>query len=194
MHSPSESKVQLRRRMRTARRDLGLYRQRQHGRAAVIQLGRTPQLQRARHIGIYWPMDGELDIRWLFQRFPDKHFYLPILPAAPRPHLRFRRWHGGPLTFRNRYRIPEPLRGASLAPHRLDMVLVPLVAFDETGARLGMGAGFYDRTFAFKRVLPGSGPELIGAAHQLQCVENLPTDSWDIPLGGVVTERRFYRC
>lgn len=187
-------KAELRRRMRTARRQLTVYQQRHHGRAAAIQLCRSPLLHRARHIGIYWPMDGELDIRWLIERYTDKRFYLPVLPKAPRPQLRFRRWHGAPLTYRNRYGIPEPVRGDSLSPQRLDLVLVPLVAFDRGGARLGMGAGFYDRTFAFKRQLPGSGPALIGAAHQLQCVEQLPTDSWDIPLGGVVTEAGFYRC
>ncbi|WP_346837791.1 5-formyltetrahydrofolate cyclo-ligase [Microbulbifer sp. SAOS-129_SWC] len=194
LSAASESKAQLRRRMRTARRALSLYQQRQHGYAAAIRLAQSPLLRRAQHIGLYWPMDGELDIRWLQRRYPHKHFYLPVLPAAPRPHLRFRHWHGGPLSYRNRFRIPEPLRGRSIAPQHLDLVLVPLVAFDESGARLGMGAGFYDRTFAFKRHLPGTGPVLIGAAHQLQCVATLPTDSWDIPLGGVVTERRLYRC
>ena len=192
--SLSQSKMQLRRRMRETRRGLSVYQQRQHGRAAAILLSRSPRMRRARHIGIYWPMDGELDIRWLQRRHPDKTFYLPVLPAAPHPQLRFRRWRGGALTYRNRYRIPEPVRGDSLSPRRLDLVLVPLVAFDESGARLGMGAGFYDRTFAFKQMLPGSGPALIGAAHQLQCVSDLPTDSWDIPLSAVVTERRLYRC
>ncbi len=187
-------KAQLRRSMRAARRALSLYQQRLHGRAAAIHLSRSPRMQRARHIGIYWPMDGELDIRWLLKRFADKHFYLPVLPAEPHPHLRFRRWHGAPLSYRNRFRIPEPLRGHSQSPRQLDLVLVPLVAFDPSGARLGMGAGFYDRTFAFKRLLPGAGPTLIGAAHQLQCVSDLPTDSWDIPLDAVVTEERLYRC
>ncbi|MFC6633318.1 5-formyltetrahydrofolate cyclo-ligase [Microbulbifer taiwanensis] len=187
-------KAQLRRRMRAARRKLSVYQQRLSGRAAAIHLSRSPQMQRARHIGIYWPMDGELDLRWLVRRFPDRNFYLPVLPAEPHPHMRFRRWHGGPLSYRNRFRIPEPLRGHSHPPQRLDLVLVPLVAFDAGGARLGMGAGFYDRTFAFKRLLPGAGPALIGAAHQLQCVPQLPTDSWDIPLDAVVTEERLYHC
>ncbi|AMX03566.1 5-formyltetrahydrofolate cyclo-ligase [Microbulbifer thermotolerans] len=187
-------KAELRRHMRSARRSLSPYQQRLHGRAAVNRLIRSPLLQCARHIGIYWPMDGELDIRWLQERFPHKYFYLPVLPAEPHPHLRFRRWHGGPLSFRNRYRIPEPLRGHSLSPRRLDLVLVPLVAFSPSGARLGMGAGFYDRTFAFKHLLRGAGPVLVGAAHQLQCIPDLPTDSWDIPLDAVVTEKRIYRC
>lgn len=194
MTAAPETKQQLRRRMRAARRGLGIYRQRLHGRAAAMHLGRSPHMQRARHIGIYWPMDGELDLRWLLQRFPQKHFYLPVLPATPHPQLRFRHWHGAALTYRNRYGIPEPLRGHSQPPARLDLVLLPLVAFDPQGARLGMGAGFYDRTFAFKRLLPGAGPALIGAAHQLQCVPRLPTDSWDIPLDAVVTEEKFYRC
>lgn len=187
-------KAQLRRSMRTARRKLNVHQQRLTGRAVIAHLSRSPYLQCARHIGIYWPMDGEVDIRGLAARFADKHFYLPVLPAAPRPHLRFRRWHGGDLTYSNRFGIPEPLCGPSQPPQRLDLVLVPLVAFDPSGARLGMGAGFYDRTFAFKQLLPGAGPRLIGVAHQLQCVEHLPVDSWDIPLSGVVTERRLYCC
>ncbi|WP_444943024.1 5-formyltetrahydrofolate cyclo-ligase [Microbulbifer sp. ZKSA006] len=190
----TESKAQLRRRMRAGRRALSAYQQRLHGRAAITLLSRIPQMNRAAHVGIYWPMDGELDIRYLLSRFPTKHFYLPQLPAEPHPHLRFRRWQGEPLAFRNRYRIPEPVRTTYRAPKLLDLVLVPLVAFDPSGARLGMGAGFYDRTFEHKQLLPGTGPQLIGAAHQLQCVDHLPTDNWDIPLDMVVTEQQIYRC
>ncbi|MFI2812905.1 MULTISPECIES: 5-formyltetrahydrofolate cyclo-ligase [Microbulbifer] len=190
----SESKAELRRAMRTARRALSAHHQRLAARAALTRLGRTPEFRVARHIGIYWPMDGELDLLGLPRRFPDKRFYLPRLPAEPHPHLRFCHWRGRALTYRNRYGIPEPVRGDSHSPMRLDLVLVPLVAFDPSGARLGMGAGFYDRTFAFKRQLPGTGPAMIGAAHQLQCVDHLPTDSWDIPLDAVITDHQLYRC
>ncbi|WP_237057252.1 5-formyltetrahydrofolate cyclo-ligase [Microbulbifer sediminum] len=190
----SESKAELRRRMRRARRGLSTYRQRLAARTALIRLSRTPEFRVATRVGIYWPMDGELDLLGLPRRFPDKRFYLPRLPAEPRPHLRFCRWRGTRLTYRNRYGIPEPVRGDSHAPMHLDLVLVPLVAFDPSGARLGMGAGFYDRTFAFKRKLAGAGPKMIGAAHQLQCVDQLPTDSWDIPLDAVITDRQLYRC
>lgn len=190
----NETKAQLRRSMRAARRGLSPHRQRLAAAAVVSRLSRSSQLLHARHIGLYWPMDGEVDVRGLLRRFPDKYFYLPVLPAPPRPQLRFRRWNGAALNYRNRYRIPEPLRGPVQSPWRLDLVLVPLVAFDLDCARLGMGAGFYDRTFAFKRRLPGAGPQMIGVAHQLQCVEQLPVDSWDIPLSAVVTERRLYRC
>ncbi|MBB3062117.1 5-formyltetrahydrofolate cyclo-ligase [Microbulbifer rhizosphaerae] len=189
-----ETKAQLRRRMRAARRGLSPYLQRRAATAVASRLSRSSPFRRARHIGIYWPMDGEVDVRGLVRQFPAKHFYLPVLPAAPRPQLRFRHWSGGTLNYRNRYRIPEPLRGPVQSPWRLDLVLVPLVAFDPAGGRLGMGAGFYDRTFAFKRRLPGAGPQMIGVAHQLQCVEQLPVDGWDIPLSAVVTEQQLYRC
>ncbi len=190
----NENKTQLRRRLRAERRALSAYQQRLHGRAAITLLGRIPQMKRAGHIGIYWPMDGELDVRSLLRRFPEKQFYLPVLPEEPHPHLGFKYWNGAPLPFRNRFHIPEPVRSPSRAAGLLDLVLVPLVAFDPTGARLGMGAGFYDRTFEHKQLLPGSGPQLIGVAHQLQCVQHLPTDNWDIPLDTVVTEQRIYRC
>lgn len=189
-----ESKAQLRRRMRAARRALSIYAQRRAARAVTARLARNPQLRRARNIGIYWPMDGEVDIRTLQALFRGKNFFLPVLPEEPRAQLGFRRWHGGALHYRNRYGIPEPQRGQLLLPRLLDLVLLPLVAFDPTGGRLGMGAGLYDRTFAFKRLLPGAGPQLIGVAHQLQCVPRLPVDSWDIPLGAVVTEAGLYRC
>jgi 5-formyltetrahydrofolate cyclo-ligase len=189
-----ESKPQLRRHMRAARRALDANRQRLAGQAIVNRLSRHPKLLRARHIGLYWPMDGEVDVRGLVRRFPDKYFYLPVLPHAPHPQLRFVQWHGRALTYRNRYHIPEPVRGHSHPPERLDLVLMPLVAFDPSGARLGMGAGFYDRTFAIQHLLPGAGPRLVGIAHQLQCVPLLPTDSWDIPLHGVVTECHSYPC
>ena len=72
-------------------------------------------------------------------------------------------------------------------------VLFPLVGFDETGGRLGMGGGFYDRTFAFSRIRPCMAPKLVGLAHDFQRVEQLPIEPWDVPLHGVVTDKRCYR-
>ncbi|WP_237067610.1 5-formyltetrahydrofolate cyclo-ligase [Microbulbifer guangxiensis] len=192
--SSFEGKWQLRRRMRSARRALNANRQRVTSQAVVNRLSSHPALLKARDIALYWPMDGEVDVRGLVSRFADRRFYLPVLPHAPHPQLRFVQWRGESLTYRNRYHIPEPVRGRSRAPEHLDLVLMPLVAFDPSGARLGMGAGFYDRTFAIQRTLPSAGPRLLGIAHQLQCAPFLPTDSWDIPLHGVVTESHSYRC
>lgn len=192
----ASSKFQLRRQLRAARRSLSLHEQKLASRRLCARLTLAAEIQRARSIGIYWPMDGEIDPRPLLARFPHKRFYLPALPRSARAEMTFLHWRGTALRYRNRYGIPEPIvrRSETREPSRLDLVLLPLVAFDPSGARLGMGAGYYDRTFAFKRRHPGNGPKLVGIAHQLQCVNNLPVESWDIPLALVATDQQLYRC
>lgn len=69
---------------------------------------------------------------------------------------------------------------------------MPLVGFDATGNRLGMGGGFYDRSFAFKRIQPQQRPLLIGLAHSFQQLPQLPVASWDTPVDMVVTERAVF--
>jgi 5-formyltetrahydrofolate cyclo-ligase len=71
----------------------------------------------------------------------------------------------------------------------MDTVLFPLVGFDEAGGRLGMGGGFYDRTFAFTRIRPRLAPKLIGLAHDCQKVSALPVEYWDVAMHGVVTDK-----
>ena len=91
-----------------------------------------------------------------------------------------------PLT-RNRFGIEEPPLGAPWINTRaLDLVLAPLVAFDDQGNRLGMGGGFYDRHFGN---LPQClRPLLVGVAHEVQCADALPAAPWDVPLDGILTE------
>ena len=81
-----------------------------------------------------------------------------------------------------------------IAPRELDLVLLPLVGFNRSGNRSGMGGGFYDTAFAFKKTRPRRLPRLIGLAHEIQLVENIDAEHWDIPLCAVVTDRRIYRC
>jgi 5-formyltetrahydrofolate cyclo-ligase len=96
----------------------------------------------------------------------------------------------------NRFGIPEP----DVAAHTrcrardLDLVLMPLVAYDDAGNRLGMGGGFYDRTFSYLKYRSfWRKPLLIGVAYELQRLESLPARPWDVPLNGVATEKRLYR-
>lgn len=119
-----------------------------------------------------------------------KRTYLPGLHGQELWFLPYTRYT--PLC-RNRFGIPEPD-----APPRsrclrqaLDLVLMPLVAFDESGNRLGMGGGYYDRTFAYLlNRRRWRRPMLLGVAYEFQCVESLPTRHWDVPLDGVVTDKR----
>lgn len=115
-----------------------------------------------------------------------RRIWLPVLDGKS---MRFRRWRPGQEMKPNRFGIPEPIEGPECSPERLELVLTPLVAFSTAGTRLGMGAGFYDRTFAFAHANPAAGPWMVGVAYGLQQVDSLPADSWDVPLGGVITER-----
>lgn len=95
----------------------------------------------------------------------------------------------------NRFGILEPDRNwyqmAKL--WSIDLLLMPLVAFDSTGTRMGMGGGFYDRSFAYlKQRGHWHKPHLLGTAFELQRVEGLPRQQWDIPLHSVVTERGLW--
>lgn len=111
------------------------------------------------------------------------------LPVVNGKQMRFLRWRPGCRMRENRFGIPEPVEARECSAERLEMVLAPLVAFSNNGTRLGMGAGFYDRTFAFARTDPSRGPWIVGVAYTVQQVDSLPADPWDVPLGAVITER-----
>jgi 5-formyltetrahydrofolate cyclo-ligase len=105
-----------------------------------------------------------------------------------------RYWRDDPMR-RNRFGIPEPARrGRQLCPARtLNLVLLPLVGFDAGCNRIGMGKGYYDRSFAFLRARQHwQRPLLIGLAHECQRIETIAPRPWDVPLDAVVTERRIY--
>jgi 5-formyltetrahydrofolate cyclo-ligase len=101
------------------------------------------------------------------------------------PHRDGDDWIKGP------YGIPEPPRRTGHLPgsEGFDLVVVPGVAFDRRGRRLGQGLGYYDR---FLRGLPGSVP-LVGLAYADQLVPEVPVDGWDIPVHALVTEEGVLR-
>jgi 5-formyltetrahydrofolate cyclo-ligase len=74
----------------------------------------------------------------------------------------------------------------------MDLILLPLVAFDEKGNRMGMGGGFYDRSLANIQQ-QNQRTQLIGLAHEIQKTDQLVVQSWDIPLHAIATEDRLYQ-
>jgi 5-formyltetrahydrofolate cyclo-ligase len=188
---------QLRRMLRKARRALTPSQQRQAARGLYKQLAQQPLFRRARHISLYLPTDGEIDPRVLLRAAQrrGKATYLPVLSAWPRTKMVFQRIRPGEKLIPNRFRILEPRH--NLARQRkvwaLDLILLPLVGFDDVGGRLGMGGGFYDRSLAYlARRKTWRKPTLLGLAHECQKVERLAQASWDVPLQGTVTDKAWY--
>jgi 5-formyltetrahydrofolate cyclo-ligase len=134
----------------------------------------------------FWPMEEEIDVRPLLTAL---HAYgnAIVLPVTPRrgEALTFRRWHPGDVLIAERFGTMRPA-GDSLVP---DMLLVPLLAFDATGGRVGYGGGFYDRTLA---ALPGRFR--LGCAFAAQQVDAVPIGPYDIRLDAVATENGILRC
>lgn len=144
---------------------------------------------KANSIALYQAIKGEIDLSILWKSAIEskKACYFPainedqtlsFLPATP----------STPLT-KNRFGIAEPNieRSQALLPAQIDIIFLPLVAFDEHGTRLGMGAGYYDRTLAHARP-----PLLVGVAYEAQRQPFIEADAWDVPMDVVVTERSIY--
>ena len=191
------SRPQLRRMLRKARRALTPSEQRQAAHGLYRQLAQHPLFRRAKHISLYLPTDGEIDPRLLLRAAQrrGKATYLPVLSAWPRTKMVFQRVRPGEKLSPNRFRILEPQVNVSRQRKvwTLDLVLLPLVGFDDIGGRLGMGGGFYDRSLAYlARRKAWRKPILLGLAHECQKVERLAQASWDVPLEGTVTDRHWY--
>lgn len=191
------SRNQLRRQLRDARRALSPAQQRQAARGLYRQLAQHPLFRRARHIALYLPNDAEIDPRPLLRQAQrrGKHTYLPVLSAWPRTKMVFQQVRAGEKLRPNRFGIPEPVirQARQRRIWALDLILLPLVGFDEKGGRLGMGGGFYDRSLAYRgRRAAWHAPILLGLAHECQKVEELAQASWDVPLQGTVTDQAWY--
>ena len=151
-------------------------------------------IQQAQHIALFLSVDGESNTRPLIAKLWQRkqQVYLPVLHPFSTGQLLFLRYDEKTELKINRLRIPEPpldIRQV-ITLDQLDLMMVPLVAFDQHGQRLGMGGGFYDRTLQNWRqhgFLP------VGLAHDCQQVDSLPVAEWDVPLPAVMTPSKLWQ-
>ena len=152
-------------------------------------------LHKHSNVGIYHPVNGEantlklIDFMWSI----NQQVFLPIINKK---NLQFGKLKPDSKLIKNRYGIPEPSikKSKQVSANLLDMAFVPLVAFDMNGFRIGMGSGYYDRTFKKKLAIKNAkSPLLIGLAYEFQKQECLNHQPWDVPLDMVVTELNTYK-
>ena len=192
----SETKREIRAMMRSKRRDLSSTDRERASLDLTKRLLALPGILHARRVAAYVANDGEIDPLPALTELvmTGVHGYLPVLFNTRRPRVRFARYFPNAPLAKGRFDIPIPLHDQKnlLDPVQLDWLLMPLVAFDANGNRLGMGGGFYDASLASRRAKKNwLRPRLIGIAHEFQRVDGLSVDSWDIPLDGILTDQAF---
>lgn len=135
-------------------------------------------------IAAYWPIRDELDCRLVLTRLMDEGqpVCLPVVLGQDQP-LQLRLWEQGAALYPSGFGTLAPDENAPLAEP--DIVLMPLLGFDQQGTRLGYGGGYYDRTLAAM----GRLPRLVGFAFSAQELNHIPREMHDVPLDAVVTEQ-----
>jgi 5-formyltetrahydrofolate cyclo-ligase len=148
---------------------------------AVLVAHVPPLIPPGAVVGGFWPLADEIDIRPLLAALHARGHAvgLPVTPPRGQP-LTFHAWQPGAALHPGRFGTLAP-DGSAVTP---DVLLVPLLAFDRRGQRLGYGGGYYDRTIA---ALPGV--YTIGCAYAVQEISAVPSGPTDMPLDRVATER-----
>lgn len=156
----------------------------------------NPDIEKAQHIAAYLAYNNEIDpLSWIKKCYQTKNFYLPVINSQSK-QMQFALYKANSVLKPNQYGILEPADENQLnyPAHELDVVLVPLVAFDLKGNRLGTGAGYYDRTFAFlNKPNKLTKPKLIGLAYEFQKSDSIDHAPWDVLLDGVITDYNIYQ-
>lgn len=149
----------------------------------------------SKHIACYLPFKDEFDTLPIIQAIwqANKKCYLPVLSEPEENSLFFVAYTNETSLHINRYAIREPNDISKIiAANELDLVIMPLVAFDRAGYRLGMGGGYYDRTFAFLQERSSSKlPHLLGLGFAIQESDEIPAEKWDVKLNSILTEKEF---
>ena len=182
--------------LRHLRRNLLLSDQQSASNAVYNLIVRQDFFVSAKHIAFYMSFDGELDPKQILQEAINqgKSCYLPIVIDDGAEEMNFGLYDQAMSLEENKWGIQEPLsQGSLISPFDLEVVFVPLVGFDDKCSRLGMGKGFYDKTFNFKSRNTLSQPLLVGLAHECQHIQKIPLENWDVRLDLIVTGERIYK-
>lgn len=194
---PDSSQATLRRLAAAARSALSPHQRREASEAISKQVLRLALIRRGLRIACYISMRSEVDTWPLLNALWGLHkrVHLPIVDRQRTRRMRFITFSPDSRLRRNPMGVREPTSrfGRATKAHHLDVILVPLVAFDAQCRRIGMGGGYFDTTFAFLQdTTMWRKPRLIGLAFDCQRVDEIIPNPWDISLDLVVTESACY--
>lgn len=192
-------KPEIREKMLRRRKQLDVVSIAQASQAVAAQVVQVREFLDARQIACYVAVEGELDPAPILHcaQMLKKQIYLPMVVPSEGggPQLlTFGAYQiGDPLVDNGRgFLQPDPQSSQILDARCLDVIFLPLVAFDRKGYRLGRGAGYYDRTLSFmKEQVEHHKPFLIGLGYDFQKIPAITPDPWDVPLDKVVTEKKI---
>lgn len=182
-----ERKASLRRALLAARRAISAKERAVLDGTLVRRIAALDSFFRARALIGYWPTKGEIDLTPLFEiaKAEGKPIYLPRCAADG---MRFYRYEGADALSPDRFGIPAPAPEAELPADTADtLCILPGLAADKAGHRLGYGGGFYDR------FLPHFNGETLFALYDRFLVDELPHEPHDMPVTHIVTEKGEYR-
>jgi 5-formyltetrahydrofolate cyclo-ligase len=197
-HTRDVSRDQLRQDMRKRRRSLSPAERRLAAQSFRTIAQRFRMLRPGMHVALYNPYGSEADCAPLIDlaRARGCKVYVPRIVSCRDSEMQFVAYRSNSPLRLNRHGIGEPrVHSGPLRPiNRLDLVVLPVVAVDQRGYRLGSGAGFYDR--ALQHLREGRGwrkPKLIALAYDLQRIDHLDAHPWDVPVDAILTETGLYR-
>lgn len=192
------SRKSLRTQIRAQRRALSPHQQEIFAHQFADHFAKTRLFMNSNRIAFYMANDGELDPSYLMANAwaMGKDCYLPVLMHTHNKSLLFAPYEpDAPMTY-NQFGIPEPAVAArhKIKARNLDLIIMPLVAFDKRGNRIGMGGGYYDRTLAFLNArTQWHKPRLVGIGYSFQETPSINSESWDVPLSYIATEKEFFK-
>ena len=179
----------LRQQLKTKRKQVDKFQQQYSSTQVLHRLHHFPQLQQAKRVGLYLHAFGEINTQQIIEYCFAQHkqVYLPMICSMnqqlhwvkiSKQQYRNKRFSHHPLG------MQEPMASRAMHVSKLDVLIMPLLACDVYGTRIGMGGGFYDKTLASAP----NRPLRLGIAHDFQLVhERLPRQVWDQPLDVLIT-------
>lgn len=184
----TQHKSRLRQQVRSLRRGISP--------SSRLQLDETISAELLKYLGelkafsvsAYWPFDGEPDLCTALAMLHESGITiaLPVLNPQEPATISMCRWTTDSSMKRNGFGILEPIEESAIDIRELDCMLIPLVAWDKSGGRLGMGGGYYDRLLA--PLKDDKQPRRIGMAYGAQEVPEVPLEETDVGLHGVICE------